>query len=449
MRRWIALASATAITAWAGPMLAQNTPKGYRLENYAWPEAEAILRPETVVVVPLGAAAMEHGPHLRLRNDLTIAEYFTRRVLDAADVTVAPALTYHFYPAFVEYPGSTSLTLETARDLTIEIVRSLSRFGPRRFYVLNTGVSTVRPLELAVKELASDGIVMRFTDYAGKTEAASRSFRQQKGGSHADEIETSLMLHIAPVAVDMKKAVLEFNPAASPGPNAPFTRRRDGRGAYSESGVWGDATLATKEKGAILAEALAAGILDDIEKLRSAPLPAPARRAALPPPPPPARFRPNAPPPGECTAGDLRRIMQIGPAYTYYWATADAEKLAGLWAGQGDIIHPNGDIERGPETIRANRAELFARREYRNSKHPLTLTMVRCPTYDIAVADGSWNISGVSDANGKELSTFRGQATLVLKRVGDGWQIEAYRYTLDAPAQPMPVWLKRPGWPDK
>ena len=53
------------------------------------------------------------------------------------------------------------------------------------------------------------------------------------------------------------------------------------------------------------------------------------------------------------------------------------------------------------------------------------------------------------DAGGRELPLFEGQATLVLHRAGDDWQIEAYRYTLKPPAQPMPVWLKRPGWPDK
>jgi creatinine amidohydrolase len=445
----VAVAAGTAVAATAASLVAQNTPKGYRLENHAWPDAEAFLRPETVVVLPLGAAAKEHGPHLRLRNDLRIAEYFTRRVLDASDVVVAPALTYHFYPAFVEYPGSTSLTLETARDLTVQVVQSLARYGPRRFYVLNTGVSTVRPLEAAARTLASDGILMRFTDFAGRTDAASRAFRQQKGGSHADEIETSLMLHIAPASVDMKKAAAEFDPEVRPGPGAPLTRRRGGQGIYSASGVWGDATLATAQKGATIAEALIRGILEDIEALRSATPPAPA------PPPPPAATairssrRVVPPPPGECSAGDLRRIMQIGPAFTYFWATADAEKLAGLWAKQGDIIHPNGDIERGPEMIMTNRFHLFAQREYRGSKHPLTLTMVRCPTYDVAVADGVWNMSGVKDTEGKDLPQFEGQATIVARRSGDGWLIEAYRYTLKPPPQPMPVWLKRPGWPDK
>jgi creatinine amidohydrolase len=57
---------------------AQNSApvnKSQRLERLAWPEAETVLTPETVVVVPLGAASKEHGPHLKLRNDLTLADY--------------------------------------------------------------------------------------------------------------------------------------------------------------------------------------------------------------------------------------------------------------------------------------------------------------------------------------------------------------------------------------
>jgi creatinine amidohydrolase/Fe(II)-dependent formamide hydrolase-like protein len=63
----------------------------------------------------------------------------------------------------------------------VDICRSLARFGPPRFYILNTGVSTVRPLEAAVAELAKDGITLRYNR-----------------GTHAEEIETSKMLYIAP-----------------------------------------------------------------------------------------------------------------------------------------------------------------------------------------------------------------------------------------------------------
>ena len=50
--------------------------KGLLLEELTWVQAELALTPETVVVLPLGASAKEHGPHLPLCNDWTIAEIF-------------------------------------------------------------------------------------------------------------------------------------------------------------------------------------------------------------------------------------------------------------------------------------------------------------------------------------------------------------------------------------
>src|SRR5260370_5174369 len=121
------------------------------LDDLSWIEAEKVLTASAVVVIPLGAASKEHGPHLKLKNDWLIAEYLKGRILSASDVVVAPTIGYSFYPAFVEYPGSTSLRFDTARDMVVDICRSLARFGPRRFYVINTGVSTLRPLAAAAE----------------------------------------------------------------------------------------------------------------------------------------------------------------------------------------------------------------------------------------------------------------------------------------------------------
>src|SRR5690606_34083712 len=137
--------------------------------------------------IPLGAAAKEHGPHLRLDNDLTLADYFRDRTLAAAEVVMLPTVGYHYYPAFTEYPGSTTLRLETARDLIVDIVRSVARHGPRRFYVLNTGVSTKRPLQLAAEQLASEGVVLRFTDLLAVVGPVEQEISTQPGGTHADE----------------------------------------------------------------------------------------------------------------------------------------------------------------------------------------------------------------------------------------------------------------------
>jgi creatinine amidohydrolase len=245
-----------------------KNPRGILLEELTWQEAEKILTDSTIVVIPLGAAAKEHGPHLKLNNDWLMAEYLKRRVLAEAEVVIAPTVPYHFYPAFVEYPGSTSLRLETARDVIVDICRSLARFGPRRFYVLNTGVSTLRALQPAAEILAAEKIFLHYTNILKVIEPAEKAVSQQEGGTHADEIETSMMLYIDSSSVDMSKAAKDYHPG-----KGPLTRKRDGQGVYSATGIYGDATLATRMKGEKVVEAVVEGILRDLKDLRRSKLP--------------------------------------------------------------------------------------------------------------------------------------------------------------------------------
>jgi creatinine amidohydrolase len=252
------------ILTFAVTVAGQTRTKGVLLEDLTWVEAEKILNEETVVVIPLGAASKEHGPHLKLKNDWLIAEYLKKQVLDQSNVVVAPTINYHFYPAFVEYPGSTTLRLETARDVVVDICKSFARYGPRRFYILNTGVSTLRALQPAVELLSKEGLVVRYTDLLRITGPVEKEIGQQEGGTHADEIETSMMLVIAPATVDMKKAAKDYHPGSARG----LTRKPNGEGVYSPTGIYGDATLATRAKGERVIKALVAGILKDIEDLR-------------------------------------------------------------------------------------------------------------------------------------------------------------------------------------
>jgi creatinine amidohydrolase len=247
----------------AGPPTA--TP-GVLLEDLTWVEAEKRLTADAVVVIPLGAQSKEHGPHLKLKNDFAMAAFLKERVRERSSVVIAPTVNYHFYPAFTEYPGSTSLRLETARDVIVDICRGLSRFGPRRFYVLNTGVSTVRALTPAAEVLAAEGILLRFTDLLRVMEPVEKEICQQEGGTHADEVETSMMLYMSPADVDMAKAVKDYHPG-----KGGLTRDPKKEGlTYSPSGVFGDPTLATREKGRRVTEALVDAIVREIDELRRA-----------------------------------------------------------------------------------------------------------------------------------------------------------------------------------
>lgn len=87
---------------------AQN--KGVLLENLTWQEAEKALKPATIVVIPLGAAAKEHGPHLKLKNDWTMAEYpgpwFSTRQLKLRAGTLAPPAHWPSSPCIARVTSS-------------------------------------------------------------------------------------------------------------------------------------------------------------------------------------------------------------------------------------------------------------------------------------------------------------------------------------------------------
>src|SRR5262245_61974100 len=186
------------------------------LEDMTWVEAERVLTRDAIVVIPIGASSKEHGPHLRLSNDWIMADDLRRRLAARTQVVVAPIVGLSFYPAFVDYPGSVSLRLETARDVIIDVVHSFARHGPRRFYALNTGISTLRALAPAAEVLAAEGIVLHYTDLGKALAPIEKQIAQQEGGTPADELETSIMLYIAPDSVEMAKAVKDYRPGKGP-----------------------------------------------------------------------------------------------------------------------------------------------------------------------------------------------------------------------------------------
>jgi creatinine amidohydrolase len=249
------------------PDWGKNPPQtSVYLENLTWLEAEKVLAEYEVVMVALGARCKEHGPHLLLKNDYVMAEYLKEKVAARVPVVVLPTLEYGYYPAFLEYPGSISLREETFKNVVVDICRSLAGYGSRKFYVLNTGVSTMRPLKKAADELAEVGIILKYLDILAVDKKLPQGLLKQEGGTHADEGETSMMLYIAPETVDMSKAVKDYDPR--PGRRG-LTRNPQGKGHYSPTGIWGDPTLATREKGKIIVEATIDQAVEEIKELIS------------------------------------------------------------------------------------------------------------------------------------------------------------------------------------
>jgi creatinine amidohydrolase len=228
--------------------------RGAFLEDLTWPEAAARIAAGAAVVVPVGAAAKEHGPHLPLRTDYLIARELGRRLAEALPVLVAPVVSFGYYPAFVRYPGSQHLRAETFSALLRDILTGFARQGARRLAIVNTGVSTEAPIRVVVRDFyAEHGVRVAVADLATLGRAVAPMLRQKLGG-HADELETSLVLAIEPEAVRMDRAQPDYGHL----PDLPHTvfyqpvvfDADPGSGPdWSRTGARGDPSLATRETG--------------------------------------------------------------------------------------------------------------------------------------------------------------------------------------------------------
>ena len=245
--------------------------KAIYLEDISWPTAQKLLTPEAVVVIPLGAGSKEHGPHLPLATDYLQAEAYAKEIALQRNVIITPVVSYGFYPAFLKYPGSTSINFSTATNTVVQIVRSLAAYGPKRFYIINIGVSTTPTLLTAAKTLAEEGILLYYSSYArAGFENAENPFRTRAYSGHADEMETSNVLTIRPDLVDMRKAV---NDSSMMGKSGNMTPVPVEGGNLNTSGVNGYAALATPEKGRKSMAAFAKELIREVDSVSTCALP--------------------------------------------------------------------------------------------------------------------------------------------------------------------------------
>ncbi len=236
--------------------------KGVYISDLTWLEVQLALNAGMAAVLPVGAAAKEHGLHLPMNTDLLQARWLTDRLVERYPVAIWPVISYGFYPAFVDYPGSCSLPRETFLSMVEQILNSILSTDAGRVVVINTGISTIDPIEAAIDGCHSPERIALANVYHGlHYESVMARISEQIRGGHADEIETSIMLACAPQKVQMEKAEVQIEPMLK----GPLNRTDPDRPNYSPSGVYGDARLASREKGEALLEAM----LQDISKLFS------------------------------------------------------------------------------------------------------------------------------------------------------------------------------------
>lgn len=235
----------------------------YLVAELTWPEVKTCLEQDYLAVLPIGAGSKEHGLHLPMNTDYLQAEWLAKQTVNYCHSLIWPIVSYGYYPAFINYPGSCSVSEVSFSQTIADILQNILMAGANRILIINTGISTIRPLENTLANFNQAGQIILFNAYTGPhfTNVVNE-IEKQTFGSHADEIETSIMLALFPDKVEMTKAK-HSNGEWIAGPLNPDDA---GKPNYSPHGVIGDARLATIEKGQKLTRA----IMEDLAEVITA-----------------------------------------------------------------------------------------------------------------------------------------------------------------------------------
>jgi len=268
---------------------AHSTPSvKYRYGEMTWPEIREAAAAGRVAILPV-ATIEDHGYHLPVDTDVLLCTTVCERgaALIPDECVLVPPVIHGYSPHHMDFPGTLSIDGHTFIKYVLDITKSLAHHGFTRILIVNGHGSNTPFCEiiarLTVIETAGNAIAMAVNHWGLNTvrEVVEQIRESAPGGmSHACELETSMYLAIKPELVDMSKAVAEVNPyptisipawtdlVAGRPPTSSAVAWMPYWSTFSQSGVRGDATLATREKGEQILAAAAEGLAALVRELR-------------------------------------------------------------------------------------------------------------------------------------------------------------------------------------
>jgi len=250
----------------------------WKYSDLTWPEIKEAIAAQKVVILPVGTVE-DHGHHLPLDTDnflvTAVCEATGRRAPD--DCLIMPTVHYGFNEHHIDFPGTIAIDVNHMLDYCLDITKSVAYHGFKKILVVsghgsNTALCDLIARQTVIKTNALCASLMyKVLGHAVEAEVI------ETPASHACEWETSLYLHLGGDRVQMDKAVREFHPIKSE-----FMYRGNRTVApvslmewwstFTQSGVVGDPTLATAEKGEKVFEAIVDGMVRLVQEFRERPI---------------------------------------------------------------------------------------------------------------------------------------------------------------------------------
>jgi creatinine amidohydrolase len=229
-------------------------------------EAEKAAEEGKVVIIPCGSVE-EHGSHLPLCTDSLQAEHVALGVSRKTGCLVAPSLRYGLCNSTRNFPGTITITFDALRSIMNDILEEFIRNGFTRLLIItgHAGSSHMTAIKLAAKMVVVNHMneknrprIVVCSDYDFAFDLRGKDFDDKD--SHAGTIETSRVMSIRP---DLIKEKGERNY-----PELPRFEIVPDPEKYFPSGVMGDPTIASVEKGEQINEYVIEQIAKLVEELK-------------------------------------------------------------------------------------------------------------------------------------------------------------------------------------
>ncbi len=247
---------------------------GYLWSELTWPEVEARLKEMDVAILPVGSIE-QHGPHLPLDTDSFDAEYLARRIAEACSdpkPLVLPLLPYGVSYEHSEFKGTIGIHNDTLSALVYEIGMNCARNGVNKLVIINGHGGNTPALNFAAQMITRDTRIFVCVDTGETSDVDIYQIADTQNDIHAGEIETSTSLAVRPHLVKMDKAAKRVPRFSNR--YLDFTSKRKvswyvHTKKISQSGVIGDPTKATVEKGERMWQIMIAHLVALVEDLKS------------------------------------------------------------------------------------------------------------------------------------------------------------------------------------
>jgi creatinine amidohydrolase len=243
------------------------------------PEFATLDVDRTIAILPI-ASTEQHGPHLPISTDVTIANGMiaeVRAILpDALDVLVLPTQEIGKANEHVHGPGTLSLGANLLIQAWTAIGQKVAEAGIRKIVIVNSHGGNLDIMSIVAREMR-----VRFEMVAVSTQWARFgtpegliSANEAAYGIHGGEVETSMMLYFRPDLVRMQYAQDFRSKAEWMKENTRYLQPLPPHSLawiahdLNPNGVVGNAAAGTAEKGELICKHIAQGFVALLEDVR-------------------------------------------------------------------------------------------------------------------------------------------------------------------------------------